>query len=51
MEAITRLFILRHPHLEAFAKAPGTTLLRIEAREGELAVGLEEQFTVKFKNS
>ena len=51
VEAITRLYILRHPHMEAFAKTPGTTLLRIEGREGKLAIGLEELFTVKFKNS
>jgi general stress protein 26 len=51
VEAIIRLFILRHPHMESFAKAPGTTLLRIEAREGQLMHGLESQFKVKFKNS
>lgn len=50
-EAITRLFVLRHPHLEEFAKRSDTILIRIEAREGWLSSGLAEQFTTKFKNS
>lgn len=51
VEAITNLFVLRHPHLKAFAEHPDTVLIRIEAREGQLMMGIDDQFVTKFKNS
>ena len=50
-EAITKLFILRHPQLTDFAQRPDTVLLRIEARSGLLALADGETFSTKFQNS
>ena len=50
-EAITNLFILRHPQLKEFALRPDTVLIRIEARSGMLTTVDGETFTTKFRNS
>ncbi|MDC0336507.1 pyridoxamine 5'-phosphate oxidase family protein [Pseudodesulfovibrio sp.] len=50
-EAITKLFLMKHPQLKSFAEDPKTELFRIEAKSGQLAHGTEGTFTTKFKNS
>ncbi|MEF2231141.1 MAG: pyridoxamine 5'-phosphate oxidase family protein [Pseudodesulfovibrio sp.] len=50
-EAITNLFVLRHPQFREFAQRPDTVLIRIEARAGHLVTTSGEQFSTKFRNS
>lgn len=49
-EAITKLYLLKNPHLQSFAEHPDTELIRIEAKQGELAMGVTDIFTTKFTN-
>jgi len=51
VEAITHLFVLRHPQLKEFAERPDTRLVRIEARSAQLVGRTGESFFSKFKNS
>ena len=50
-EAITKLYLIKNPHLQSFAEHPDTELIRIEAKSGELACGIEDIFTTKFANT
>ncbi|MDD3313144.1 pyridoxamine 5'-phosphate oxidase family protein [Pseudodesulfovibrio sp.] len=51
VEAITHLFVLRHPQLKEFAERPDTRLIRIEARGAQLVDIAGESFFTKFQNS
>lgn len=51
VKAITKLFLMQLPHMKKFADHPDTELIRIEAKSGSLAQGLDEIFTTKFTNS
>ncbi len=50
-KAITKLYLMKNPHLKKFAEHPDTELIRIEAKSGSLALGLEELFSTKFTNN
>lgn len=50
-EAITKLFLLKHPYLAEFAAHPDTELLRVVGREALLINGVEGKFQTKLKNS
>jgi len=50
-QAITKLFVLRHPQLKEFSERPDTVLIRIEARAGHLNTHDGESFSTKFQNS
>ncbi len=49
-QAITKLYLMKNPHLKEFADHPDTELIRVEAKSGSLASGINEIFTTKFKN-
>jgi len=51
VEAIIRLYLLKHPEMEAFANHPDTELIRIQGTSAELAEGKDAIFTTKLKNS
>lgn len=51
VKAITKLYLMKNPSLKKFAADPETELIRIEAKTGALASGVEDIFTTKFTNS
>lgn len=51
VEAITKLFLHKHPHLTDFARDPETELVRILGQSAQLVLDFEDVFTTKLKNS
>lgn len=51
VEAIKKLYLMKHPHMTDFAEHPDTELIRIVGRSAELAQGVDDIFTTKFKNT
>ncbi|BDQ34925.1 pyridoxamine 5'-phosphate oxidase family protein [Pseudodesulfovibrio portus] len=51
VEAIIRLYLLKHPEMEEFANHPDTELIRIQGTAAQLAQGMDTIFTTKLKNS
>ena len=51
VEAIIRLYLLKHPEMEEFAKHPETELIRIQGTSAQLSQGKDAIFTTKLKNS
>lgn len=51
VKAITKLYVRKNPNLKSFAENPDTELIRVEAKTGSLACGVEDIFTTKFTNS
>lgn len=51
IEAIIKLFLLKHPHLRHFAEDPDTELIRIMGQSAQLITGFEDSFTTKLENS
>jgi len=50
VEAITKLFLMKHPQLQEFANHPKTELIRIKGQSAQLMQGIDGKFTTKFKN-
>lgn len=50
-DAITKLFLVKHPQLKEFADHPDTELIRILGKHAQLMQGIEDKFETKLKNS
>lgn len=50
VEAITKIFLMKHPELKEFAESPDTELLRVNGRKAMLVSGIDEKFETKIKN-
>lgn len=50
-QAITKLFLMKHPELQGFADNPDTELIRVNGKSAQLLHGIEGKFETKFKNS
>lgn len=50
IEAITKLYLMKHPEMKAFANHPDTELVRILGKSASLAQGVEDIFNTKLKN-
>lgn len=51
IEAIKKLYLMKHPEMRAFASDPDTELIRIVGTSAELSYGYDDIFTTKLKNS
>ncbi|BCS88408.1 pyridoxamine 5'-phosphate oxidase family protein [Pseudodesulfovibrio sediminis] len=51
VEAITKLYLMKHPDMKEFADHPETELIRIEGKHAMLVQGHSDIFSTKLKNS
>lgn len=51
IDAIKKLYLMKHPHMREFAEHPNTELIRILAKKASLAQGYENEFNTKLTNS
>ena len=51
VDAIKKLYLMKHPHMREFAEHPDTQLIRILGKKARLAQGLNNEFITKLTNS
>ena len=51
IKAILKHFLKKNPHMKEFSEKAGVELIRIQARKGQLLMGLEDEFVTDFKDS
>lgn len=51
IDAIVKLYLMKHPYMKDFATHPDTELIRILGKKAVLIQGLDDRFETNFKNS
>jgi len=51
IDAIIKLYLIKHPGMEKFSEHPDTELVRVVGKKAQLVQGLEDVFETNLKNS